>query len=218
MSAEPFPTVAYADNPVIPRLTLAQTNIRPETIRHHMNRYNLAAEQVGLGSIAVDVCCGTGYGTDMLRRAGAKEAVGVDLSEAAIEVARTTYPGCDFVNEDANVFLRSRVTSVEGRPDTITFFEAIEHLPRTIGRQILDSAQIGLADKGNFFMSTPRDIRADVNPDHITQWEFKELESELGKRFNSVEMFGQDWATGEFVYDKPDQASFFVAKCSSPVR
>jgi len=152
-----------------------------------------------------------------MRQAGAASTVGVDLSEAAIESAKATYPGNEFVHADANLYLRARVTSEQGRPDVVTFFEAIEHVPREVGHQILDSVQIGLAkDDGHFFMSTPSDIRADVNPDHITQWEFAELEDALSERFNDVNLFGQDWASGEFVYDEPEGASFFVAHCSNP--
>jgi SAM-dependent methyltransferase len=217
MSAEATPSESYADNPVIPRLSLTQDSVRSETIVHHMNRYNLAARAVNVGSKVVDVCCGTGYGTDILRRAGASDATGIDLSEEAIEFATEAYPDCHFVNGDANPFLRSRATAAAGRLDVITFFEAIEHVPREIGHQILDSVQIGLAEGGSFFMSTPRNIRADVNPDHITQWGFTELEDILGNRFGKVDLFGQDWASGEFVYNDSANASFFVAHCNEPL-
>lgn len=216
MSSEVEPGEIYAANPVIPRLSLTQGNVRPETINHHINRYRLAAQAVKVGSCVVDVCCGTGYGTDILRRAGARDAIGIDLSEEAIEFAAETYPNCSFVNGDANTFLRSQAISA-GRLDIVTFFEAIEHVPREIGHQMLDSIQIGLAEKGSLFMSTPRDIRADKNPNHITQWGFAELEDALSSRFGKVNLFGQDWATGQFVYDNPERASFFIARCDEPL-
>jgi ubiquinone/menaquinone biosynthesis C-methylase UbiE len=92
----------YADNPIIPQLWLDQRNVRPETVRHHLNRYRLAAEYVRVGSMTIDVCCGTGYGTDMLRAAGAVNAVGIDMSSRAIAVARRAYPKCNFVLGDAH--------------------------------------------------------------------------------------------------------------------
>jgi hypothetical protein len=67
-------------------------------------------------------------------------------------------------------------------------------------------------------MSTPRDIRADVNPDHITQWEFDELHSALSERFTNVNIFGQDWSTGDFMHKEAESSSFFVAVCNQPIQ
>jgi hypothetical protein len=117
----------------------------------------------------------------------------------------------------ANHFLRSINLAAE-RPDVVTFFEAIEHVERSDGHAILDSVQTSLTCDGYFFVSTPRDIRSDVNPDHITQWDFDELHDALGQRFGEVQMFGQDWATGEFTTTNPQGASFYVAQCSKPLQ
>lgn len=208
----------YVQNTIIPRLSLDDDRIRLETIRHHTNRYKLASQSVSEDSTVVDLCCGTGYGTKIMKDAGAKEAIGIDLNTEAIYYATNTYgnksikyieqPVVDFLNE----------FSQERSPDVVTFFEAIEHIPQEDGLYVMDAVRQALSHEGYFFLSTPRDIRADVNPDHITQWRFEELRSELEKRFGLVEMMGQDWATGKFVYTPPDQASFFVAKCSRPLR
>jgi SAM-dependent methyltransferase len=206
-------TSPYAANPVLPRLRLDQAGTRLETITHHVNRYKLAASYITRGCLALDVCCGTGYGTDILRQAGAGQAMGIDLSPDAIEYARSHYPECSFVQESVAHFLDG---SNSPEPDVVTFFEAIEHLEQSVGLSILNSIQASLAHDGNFFVSTPRDIRADVNPDHITQWQFDELHGELTSRFEDVDIFGQDWATGRFSWANPESASFYVARCSQP--
>lgn len=207
----------YTDNPVIPRLRLGQPDVRPETVAHHTARYRFAACYVRPGSLAVDMCCGTGYGTQVLKEAGAGQAIGIDLSEEAIDYAAGLYPDCEFVRDDIGSFLTDVRDGVEARPGTVTFFEAIEHIERAAGYEIMSHVQSALAPDGNFFMSTPRDIRADVNPDHITQWEYEELEDALRSRFDEVEMFGQDWTTGEFTAVNQRVASFFVARCAIPL-
>jgi 2-polyprenyl-3-methyl-5-hydroxy-6-metoxy-1,4-benzoquinol methylase len=202
----------YANNPVVPRFHPDDLTIREETRRHHVKRYELATKQLRkAGQLAIDLCCGTGYGTAMLADAGAT-AIGVDLSEEAISYARQTNPGVVFEVARVQDFLRES----KRKPNLVTFFEAIEHIPRADGRDVLDAVQGSLASDGHFLMSTPRDIRADVNPDHITQWRYDELRNELMERFDGVNLFGQDWSTGEFIHDEPADASFYVSICSQP--
>jgi 2-polyprenyl-3-methyl-5-hydroxy-6-metoxy-1,4-benzoquinol methylase len=215
-TSEAYAHNGYVDNKIIPRLTINGEGVREETIRHHTRRYELAASHVTDASITVDLCCGTGYGTGMMKEAGAKHAVGVDLSHEAIDFAQSNY------GHSGGVYVRDSVIdfldAMPADPDVITFYEAIEHVPREDGLKILDAAQRSLADDGSFFLSTPRDIRSDVNPDHITQWTFDELSEALGERFHDVDLFGQDWATGDFVRDSPETSAFFIAKCSSPIK
>lgn len=211
--------VVYTPHPIIPRLDLDNSDLRPETVKHHLNRYAMAARSVEPGSYAVDICCGTGYGTSMLKEAGAAKAVGVDLSLEAVANARKRYRECAFVQESAVIYAASMLTGDQvQQPDVITLFEAIEHMDRADDISIFDSVQGALAEDGHFFVSTPTDIRADVNPDHRVQWEFEELAYELGSRFGSVDIFGQDWTTGEFRYETPETASFMIADCTSPIR
>lgn len=205
-------SLIYVDNPIIPRFHPDDPAIREETKRHHLNRYNLAVGQLRrMGELAVDLCCGTGYGTEILARAGAT-AVGVDLSEEAIAYARATNPTATYEQGYVQDFLRGG----KRNPKLVTFFEAIEHIPRPDGHDVLDAVQESLARNGKFLVSTPRDIRSDVNPDHITQWEYDELGEALHSRFGHVALLGQDWATGEFTTENQANASFYVAIASKP--
>lgn len=136
MAGEP-----YANNPIIPRFHPDNPDIRKETRCHHVNRYGLAAAQMRrTGEFAIDLCCGTGYGTAILARAGAL-AIGVDLSDEAINYARHTNPGLTFERGRVQDFLRESTQ----RPDLVTFFEAIEHIPRTDGHDVLDAVSESLA-------------------------------------------------------------------------
>lgn len=52
----------------------------------HLARYAFAAHWVP-GQTVADVCCGLGYGTNLLAVAGAKKVYGVDSNSAAVDKA-----------------------------------------------------------------------------------------------------------------------------------
>jgi SAM-dependent methyltransferase len=66
-----------------------------------------ALEPLGPFGTGLDVCCGTGAGTDVLRRLCERRAVGVDFSTGMLEVARSAHPAApggpavDWVRADA---------------------------------------------------------------------------------------------------------------------
>lgn len=198
----------YEVIPVFPRLSLNDKTTRPETIRHHLSRYQYAAQYADRG-LTVDVCSGAGYGTDLLRLCGGQPAYGIDLHAPSISYASEKYPDCQFIEGDVNDVL----SSWGQRAMLVTFFEAIEHMPRADGKKIISSVARILDRDGVFILSTPRDIRSDVNPDHITQWGFRELRSTLEESFSSVTMLGQDWASGVISPLGPETASFWIAEC-----
>ena len=66
----------------------------------HYHRYTMVLEWV-VGKKVLDAACGEGYGSNLLAQ-NANSVVGVDLSEAAIKHAKTTYqkPQLEFVHAD----------------------------------------------------------------------------------------------------------------------
>jgi 2-polyprenyl-3-methyl-5-hydroxy-6-metoxy-1,4-benzoquinol methylase len=60
---------------------------------NHVKFYRFAAQFVG-GKEAADVGCGSGYGCEILSRSGAARVCGADISEKAIEFARSRYGHC----------------------------------------------------------------------------------------------------------------------------
>jgi len=57
-----------------------------------LQRYQFAVKCLGKGKEIVDIGCGLGYGSHMLRKAG-NNVVGFDKSEEAIAYANKHYPG-----------------------------------------------------------------------------------------------------------------------------
>jgi ubiquinone/menaquinone biosynthesis C-methylase UbiE len=72
----------------------------PDTVLQAVERHLAAGPAIGRG---LDLCCGTGAGAEVLRRAGAGLVAGVDVSAGMLEVARRKPGGADvgWVRADA---------------------------------------------------------------------------------------------------------------------
>jgi 2-polyprenyl-3-methyl-5-hydroxy-6-metoxy-1,4-benzoquinol methylase len=114
----------------------------------HMRRYRTACRYV-TGQPVLDIASGAGYGSKMLKEAGATSVVGVDLSEESLEYARSHYgtPGVEFVQGNAEEFTWHHKFGV------IVSFETIEHLPSP--RKFLARIHDALAPDGTFLLSVP---------------------------------------------------------------
>lgn len=198
----------------IPRVYLEDPTIRVETKRHHLLRYQFAAGlRPGSNRAALDLCCGSGYGTAILGNAG-YSATGIDRDEYAVQDAHLQYPGNQYVVGDVVDFLQNSHDPV----DLVTFFEALEHVSRDQGQTIFKEVKRLLNLDGLFVVSTPRDIKKGENPWHITQWDVLELQNTLGKDYAIVNMFGQNWADGKiFPLHEDEHTDFYIAVCQGPI-
>jgi len=132
------------------------------TLALHIERYEFAATHAMPGRL-VDIACGTGYGTRLLkdRRPDLIEVVGVDICEHAIDYARARYQtdGIRFVVHDATTFCEAELF------DTVVSLETLEHLPcpETFVEHILTRV---LRRGGVLVCSAPVTPSVDVNPYH----------------------------------------------------
>lgn len=155
----------------------------------HRARYAFAARQVA-GRRVLDVACGSGYGTGMLRAAGAREVIGVDCDAGAVAYARKRYgtSGVTLVQGDACA------PPVSGPFDAIVSFETIEHLDEP--EKFLEVCRRLLAPGGRLFVSTPYRHRAGpdgkpLNPFHRQEWRTQEFAALLRDFFGEVILYGQ---------------------------
>lgn len=153
----------------------------------HIARYLLASKLVK-GKRVLDVASGVGYGSDMLKAAGASIVVGVDRSPEALLYGqdRHSQANPDYVVGDAESLpLRDR------QFDVIVCFETIEHLDDP--RRFLSEVRRLMHPKGLFIVSTPnRGIYPEGNPYHTNEFTLEEFEREMGGCFRNVSLLGQD--------------------------
>ena len=151
----------------------------------HITRYLLAKNYCD-GRRVLDIACGEGYGSRLLKDWGAAEVYGVDISEEALSHARLNFAG------DGIHFIRSSgedLLSVlaEERFDLIVSLETIEHLhsPETF----LGNLRLLLKPGGTIIISCPNDwwyfpTEKERNPYHLRKYHFDEfrqmVESALG--------------------------------------
>ena len=163
-------------------------------LKEHLARYELACNYA-TGRKVLDAACGTGYGTKMLKDAGAMDATGVDISQESIDNAKLTYKSekIDFICGDVN-----SLPFQNGFFDMVVSFETIEHVADGAAF-IKESARV-LNNEGLFIVSTPN--RSITNPgiymeehplNRYHQYEYTQQEfiGELLKCFDISELYGQ---------------------------
>lgn len=133
------------------------------TLALHLERYRLAAEYV-TGRDVVDCACGTGYGSEMLARAGARSVQGIDRDASALEFARSQHAanGTSYIAGDAMTFV------AQPAPTVWITLETVEHLPDPEG--YLRHVASQLAAGGILIASVPVTVSTDGNPHHL--WDF----------------------------------------------
>ncbi len=120
----------------------------------HIRRY-LFAQQFVCRKRVLDIACGTGYGSDILRRGRAAAVFSADISAEAVHYAADRWPDARLLRADAlNLPLPSAAF------DVIVSFETVEHLPDP--RRFLIEARRVLKGGGMLILSTPN--RLSVSP------------------------------------------------------
>ncbi|MBS1825277.1 MAG: methyltransferase domain-containing protein [Acidobacteria bacterium] len=204
--------------------------VDPDLFNEHFARYAFAA-RLARGKRVLDIACGTGYGSCELA-AVARSVTGVDVSEDAVEYARTHYAAAN---------LQFQAAPAEELPfpdqsfDLIVAFEVIEHLHDA--RVLLAQARRLMAAHGQFIVSTPNRLyyqetrkQSGPNPFHTHEFEYEEFRAALSEYFPHVSLFVQNHS-GVIVFQPGDSAGstevrreqakadpadshFFVAVCA----
>ncbi len=205
----------------------------------HLARYKLAA-RFAAGRRVLDFACGTGYGTALLKQAGAKVVVGVDRSLEAIAYACEKFsgPGLSFSSMDC---LEPGFRAA--RFDLVVSFETIEHV--SFYERFLAEVSRLVEPGGRFVLSTPNkktytDERPwEKNRFHTREFYWQELRGALEAVFRRVWLYGQSISEGVFFTrypnldrslptgaerrapilatgegDNPDDCDYLVAICS----
>ena len=154
--------------------------------RESQVRYAFAA-RFAKGNVVLDIASGTGIGTHYLLRVGARRCIGLDLSLAAIQYAKSSYAGCEFAVCNA-----TGLCLADASVDFVVSFETIEHLadPRTF---LSECARV-LRPSGVLLSSTPnREISrwGPPNPFHLSEMTPDELLNMMREYFVDCRLYGQ---------------------------
>jgi len=146
----------------------------------HLVRY-LFSSQFVRNKIVLDVGCGSGYGSYILaRQGGANKIFAVDISQDAIEYAKSRYKhrNIDFKVDDAE-----ELKTISNKiVDILVAFELIEHLNDQ--DKFLGQVKRVLKKSGLFIVSTPNKYTyPDGNPFHTKELYPEEFYRLLKKYF-----------------------------------
>ncbi len=161
----------------------------------HLARYRFAA-RLAAGKRALDLACGAGYGSGLLRDAGARLVVSADRADEAFREARQ--PGSGAGRLTGVVADAAKLPFADASFDLYVSFETIEHVEAD--RAAIEEAHRVLAPGGLLLCSTPeREVtspgkrltdRPD-NPHHVREYARSEFAALLGRRFRNVRWYGQ---------------------------
>jgi 2-polyprenyl-3-methyl-5-hydroxy-6-metoxy-1,4-benzoquinol methylase len=184
------------------RLMLGE--FRPLIENEHLARYRFASQLVE-GKQVADIACGTGYGTQMLARSGARNVHGVDISEEAVEFCQEHNNAPNATYSVANA---QKLTTISDNTfDIVVSFETIEHL--TGVEAYLDEMARILRPGGTFLVSTPDRRISSVlhsffghpaNKHHVREYTERELINLLSQRFHIIACYGQAFVTWWLVF------------------
>ena len=156
-------------------------------VLEHIQRYRFAAKWANKRTV-LDLGCGEGYGTKILKRAGASKIIGVDINKEVIKQAKKNYSSKSvFFQEGDAQGLEFKDKSF----DLVISLELIEHLQNY--KKYLKEVKRVLKTKGVFILSTPNkdNYRGESSPFHVKEFSLEELRETLTGLFQKVEIFGQ---------------------------
>jgi 2-polyprenyl-3-methyl-5-hydroxy-6-metoxy-1,4-benzoquinol methylase len=156
----------------------------------HWHRYRFVAP-LCVGRRVLDIASGEGYGSALLA-ASAAEVVGVDVAEAAITHARTTYSSHD--NLRFEVGSCSAIPLQAGSVDVVVSFETLEHIHEHSA--FVREIKRVLAPGGLAIISTPNkaeytDARGYQNEFHVKELYRAEFETLLRAHFGAHQLLAQ---------------------------
>ncbi|MCM0000445.1 MAG: class I SAM-dependent methyltransferase [Erythrobacter sp.] len=142
----------------------------------HVGRYIILRKLVKRARV-LDISCGEGYGTRLLKGWGAREVVGIDISEEALGSARYHFAGKGISFVRADIDAEAERIAELGKFDVIVSFETIEHLKDP--RAFLDLIERVCSDKAIIAISAPCEEAGDhgqsLNPFHLWHFSFDEF-------------------------------------------
>jgi len=141
------------------------------------------------GKRVLDIPCGMGWGTSLIRSAA--QVTGLDISPEAVAEARRRY-GNDRMRFETGTM--AELGFPAGAFDVVCCLEGIEHVPLDVGRRFLEESRRVLAPGGRLLLSSPycRTRPHSGNPYHLHEYGPEEIRAEVGRHFAIDEIIERD--------------------------
>lgn len=163
----------------------------------HMARY-LFLPKLVKGKVVLDIASGSGYGSDIIKKAGAVKVIGVDVSKEAISYSGKLYPDIDFIQGRAD-----KIPIDNNSIDVVVSFETIEHLDEKTQQIFLKEVKRVLKEEGLFVVSTPNVGTVDnENKFHKKEMNMSEFQRLLGQCFENIQLLYQDTLEISYISEK----------------
>jgi 2-polyprenyl-3-methyl-5-hydroxy-6-metoxy-1,4-benzoquinol methylase len=153
--------------------------IFPNYYYEHIVRYQFAANNIKKGDVVLDLACGSGYGSKLVKlETEAHSVIGADIAKYIIEFnsRRNIYPGLDFVQADGTRKEHFKCAQF----DKIISFETIEHVSDIMADEMFANFYYWLKADGALICSTPNEKTAPyiINGKITNQYHFKHYTEE----------------------------------------
>ena len=147
------------------------------------------------GKMVLDIPCGVGWGTSLLK---GKYKIAIDNSADAIAYGKKHYPGIDFlVGDMAGIPLK------DNSVDVVVCLEGFEHVSKATGMQFLAEAVRVIKDDGLLIMTVPVILpggKHSGNPYHLHEPSLSDLKNVLAQKFDTQSLEIVKGADGPVVY------------------
>lgn len=166
--------------------------IKGKYAKNLYKRYNFANKYVK-GKKVVDIPCGVGWGTSLLKKAN--HIIGIDISEEAIEYAKK------YSNKNSEYFVGNMesINLENNSTDVVICLEGFEHVSKEIGIKFLKECTRILVPNGLLIMTCPilnEFGESTGNPYHLYEYPEKELIDILNKNFRILTLERMDGPDG----------------------
>lgn len=174
-----------------------------EIFLEHINRY-IFASQFSKNKVVLDIACGSGYGSDLLLKSGAKQVFGVDISKEAVGycIEKYSHKNLSFLVGDVR-----NVPIENNKIDLLVSFETIEHVNEEDQKIFINEIRRVLKPGGILLMSTPNisAFRAERENDfHLKELTVSEYRNILHSKFKFNKIYYQDSLESNYILNKEE--------------
>ncbi|MFO1434308.1 MAG: methyltransferase domain-containing protein [Candidatus Competibacteraceae bacterium] len=153
----------------------------------HIVRYQFASQYIRPGDTVLDVACGMGYGSYVMRSASlGKYFIGIDNSPYAIGYANSNFASQEYIKYQLVKFPDALVQFPENSFDFVVVFEILQYLEEPI--KLLQEIQRVLKPGGRIIASYPNccwgeNFSQDFKLNHLHAYTWERLQHEIENLF-----------------------------------